>query len=77
MVGGWESGQTRQPPTPSDPPVCVCEQVSPLPSQTIEQALCLIGVSWWLPGGMGGEWGAVGIRHHSLTCVSGWEGRGT
>lgn len=50
--GGWESGQTRQPPSPSDSlcvSVSVC--VSPLPSQTIEQALCLIGVSWWQPGG--------------------------
>lgn len=51
-VGSRESGQTRQPPSPSDSlcvSVSVC--VSPLPSQTIEQALCLIGVSWWQPGG--------------------------
>ncbi len=28
-------------------------------------------------GGRGGEVGVVGIRHRCLTCVSGWEGRGT
>lgn len=58
--------------------VCVClcvrQRESPLPSQTIEQALCLIGVSWWLLRGEdedkkgGGEVGVVGIRHHCLTC---------
>lgn len=67
--------------------VCGCERVSPLPSQTIEQALCLIGVSWWLPRGekeevveeeerSEGGW-VVGIRHRCLTCVSGLGGRGT
>lgn len=60
MVGGWELGQTRQPPSLSDP-LCVCVCVlSPLPSQTIEQALCLIGVSWWLPGGTEGRGREVG-----------------
>lgn len=81
------AGQTRHSPSPSDPPsesvaVLASEQVSPppLPSHTIEQALCLIGVSWWLPRGRsrggGGGGGVLGIRHRCLTCVSGLREKG-
>lgn len=75
MIGGWESGLTRQPPTPTDPP-CTCVRASVLSPQPDNRASPM--PDWGqLVAARDGGGGGVGIRHGSLTCVSGWEGRGT
>lgn len=80
------AGQTRHSPSPSDPlsesvAVLASEQVSPrlLPSHTIEQALCLIGVSWWLPRGRSRGGGGGGARYQTpLSDLCVWtERKGT